>query len=161
MNRIVVAATVLGSCITAALASGQTPDLSGTWRLDVERSRIAAAPLRGGADGGPADTLHVTHAANGTLIVGNQVNAGQAWSYRPGRKTTIPMGAHGTMAVMSRWEAGRFVSEGSRASEGGGGVTGVREVRSLSPDSRTLTVEVTIRTLQGERTNTLVYERVD
>ena len=50
----------------------QTPDLSGTWQLDVDASRITARLLRGGGNGGPADTLHITHAANGTLVVGNR-----------------------------------------------------------------------------------------
>ena len=160
VTRIAIAASVLCSYIASASVSGQTPDFSGTWKLDVNRSQITTAPLQGEGDGGPADTLHITHAANGTLIVGNEVNAGQAWSYRPGGESTIPFGERDKMTVMSRWEGSRFVSEGSRESEGRESASGVREVRSLSADGQTFTVEITIRKQEEENTNTLVYRKV-
>ena len=160
ITRLAIAAAVLSSGITTASVSGQTPDLSGTWTLDVKRSRITTALLRGGGDGGPADTLHITHAANGTLVVGNEVNAGQAWSYRSGGESTIPVGERDRMTVTSRWEGSRFVSEGSRKSESREAVRAVKEVRSLSPDGQTLTVEETIGTSGGDNTNTLIYQKV-
>ena len=64
------------------------------------------------------------------------------------------------MTVTSRWEGSRFVSEGSRKSESREAVRAVKEVRSLSPDGQTLTVEETIGTSGGDNTNTLIYQKV-
>ena len=155
-----IAGVVAWGLAAAAPAVAQTPDFSGTWTLDLDASRITAPPL-GGGDGGPADTLHITQAANGTLVVGNEVNAAQAWTYEPDGESAIPVGRNDTMTVTSTWEGSRFVSEGRRDAGPGNAIIGVREVRSLSDAGRTLTVEVTTTTPDGDQTNTLVYTRVD
>ncbi len=146
------------------LGAAGPPDLSGTWTLDLERSRITERLLRGGGDGGPADTLHLTQAANGTLVVGNEINSDQAWTYTPGGETAVPVGPRDTVTVTTRWEGDRLVSEGRREPTGGESATdiiGLREVQSLSDDGETLTVEVTTRTTDGDSTNTLVFDRVE
>lgn len=65
------------------------------------------------------------------------------------------------MTITSHWDGATLVSEGSQElSFGGGGITiEVREVRSLSQDGQTLTVEVTRTTPRGPNTNTLVYTK--
>ena len=137
----------------------QTPDLSGTWQLDVDASRIVARLLRGEGNGGPADTLHITQAANGTLVVGNRVNAAKAWTYRPGAESAVPVGPNATLTVTSRWEGRQFVAEGSQAPTGADAIVRLREVFALSGDGNTLTIDVTAATPDGETTSRLVYRR--
>ena len=146
--------------IDLGLEAHQTPDLSGTWQLDVEVSQIATRPLRGGGDGGPADSLHLTQAANGTLVVGNRVNAAKAWTYRPGAESAVPVGTNATLTVTSGWEGRQFVAQGSQAASGDDSIVRLREVFTLSDDGDTLTIDVTAATPTGERTNSLVYRRL-
>ena len=139
----------------------QTPDFSGIWKLDREASQITtAAVLAGlGGDGTPA-TLHVTHAANGTVVVSSQVNESQARAYRPGRESMVPVEQGSNLTVTSRWEGGMLVVEGSRKAAGAGsGVSGVKRSLRLSADSQTLTFEVTTKALSGERTSRLLYKK--
>ena len=66
------------------------------------------------------------------------------------------------MTITSHWDGAMLVSEGSQELSfgGGGGITiEVKEVRSLSEDGQTLTVEVTRTTPRGANTNTLVYTK--
>ena len=138
----------------------QPPDLSGTWQLDVDASRIVAPPLRGGGNGGPADSLHITQAANGTLVVGNRVNAAKAWTYRPGADSEVPVGPTARLRVSSRWEGLQLVAEGSQPPSGNDSIIRLREVLALGDDGDTLTIEITAETPGGARTNALVYRRV-
>ncbi len=65
------------------------------------------------------------------------------------------------MTITSHWDGATLVSEGSRElSFGGGDITiEVRQVRSLSADGQTLTVEVTRTSPRGANTNTFVYTK--
>ncbi|HAK55956.1 MAG: PQQ-like beta-propeller repeat protein [Vicinamibacterales bacterium] len=157
-DREKIVAIDLGDGTAAPVASPPT-DLSGTWQLDVDASRIAGPLLRGGGDGGPADALHITQAANGTLVVGNLVNAGQAWSYRPDGETTVPVGVNAGLEVTSRWDGQRFIAEGALPLGTDGPVTQLREVMALADGGAVLTIAVTATTADGEITNHLVYRR--
>ncbi len=143
--------SVAGMVLVAGLASAQRPDFSGMWTLDREASDFTAPAFSGGRGGDDVDRLFITHAANGTVIVGAETNGLKAWSYTPGRELTIPVGRDTTMLAASRWEGGRLVAEGTR-----GDMT-MHEVMSLSPDGGTLTIEVTTGTPEGETRNRLVY----
>ena len=127
------------------------PDFSGMWTLDQDASQFTRPAFSGGRGGTAIERLFITHALNGTLIIGSETNGLKAWSYTPGRRVTIPVGRDTTMTVTSRWEGERIVAEGSR------GDMEMREVLSLSPDGRILTIEVTTRTPEGEQVNKLVY----
>ncbi len=63
------------------------------------------------------------------------------------------------MTMSSRWEGRNLVNEGSGEVEGDSLV--VREVMSLSPDGRTLRLEITATVAGTEATNTLVYIRAE
>ena len=143
--------SVVGILLAAGLASAQRPDFSGMWTLDREASDFTAPAFSGGRGGGDVGRLFITHAANGTVVVGAETNGLKAWSYTPGRELTIPVGRDTTMRAASRWEGGRLVAEGTQ-----GGMT-MHEVMSLSPDGGTLTIEVTTGTPAGETRNRLVY----
>ena len=151
MNGARYIGSIGGMLLIAGLASAQRPDFSGMWTLDREASDVTAPAFSGGRGGDDVGRLFITHAANGTVVVGAETNGVKAWSYVPGRELTIPVGRDTTMAVASRWEDGRLVAVGTR-----GDMT-MHEVMSLSPDGRTLTIEVTTGTPDGQTRNRLVY----
>ena len=151
MNAARCVGSVAGILLVAGLASAQSPDFSGMWTLDREASDFTAPAFSGGRGGDDIDRLFITHAANGTVIVGAETNGLKAWSFTPGLELTIPVGRDTTMEVASRWEGDRLVAEGTR-----GDMT-MHEVMSLSPDGGTLTIEVTTGTPEGETRNRLVY----
>lgn len=116
-------------------------DLSGTWKLDAARSTVSSATLPGLIKSGAPQVLHVTHAANGTVLVESQINESHARVFKPGSATTTPMWPTGTVTATSHWEGRTLVSEGSQ--DGGGAKTPLKEVFALGGDSSTLTVTVT------------------
>jgi hypothetical protein len=131
------------------------PDFSGTWKLDSKTSQIApASSFAGLIRNGAPETLHVTQPANGTLIVESQINESHSRIYRPGGKTTTPVGPTGSIAMSSRWEGRSLIAEGSQDSTNGGSVA-TREVFTLSADGKILTIELTA----DKTVSTLVYTR--
>jgi hypothetical protein len=152
------------AALTVAAGLAQSPDLSGTWALDAGRSRVAGAAAMSGlvATGAPA-RLHVTHAANGTVLVESEINEGHARLYAPGRTTTtaVSVGLVGTVTMTARWEGRALVAEGrTDAAPGGAGTARrIRETFSLDPDGRTLRVGIEVTTPEGSVTSALVYTR--
>ena len=156
MNRRVLA-IALAINVVGASGFAQRIDFSGTWRLDREASTIITAEgLAGLGEPAPAD-LHLTHAANGGLIISSRVNGAQPRAYLVEGGSTVPAPGGGTMLVATRWRNGALVSEGSARVDGN--TVGIREVMTLSADGRTLTLEVTTTSPSGAETNTLVYRK--
>ncbi len=61
----------------------QGPDHSGTWRLNREASQITTGTgLVGLGAGGVPPTLYIAQAANGTAVVGSDINESGAKLYR-------------------------------------------------------------------------------
>jgi len=146
-----LAPVLLFAC--AVSAGAQQPDFSGYWTLDREASAITPPAFSGGRGGASIDRLFVTHAANGTLIIGTETNGLKAWSYTPGREGSIPVGRDTTMRAAARWEGTRLVAEGAR------GEMRMREVLTLGDGGRRLTIEVTTTTPEGVTANRLVYRK--
>ncbi len=168
MRRVVAhasaAAIVMLVPVVAVLS--QTPDFSGTWRLDTSRSRVnAAAGLAGLIGAGAPETLHITHPANGAVVVESELNESHARLYTPGGESTtlIYVGEAGRITMTSRWEGSKLVSEGRRESASGtaGTVTEVKEVFGLSADGGTLEIEVTTRRADRQHASTLRYTRLE
>ena len=139
--------------VSSISLSAQTPNFSGFWTLDRDASQFTPPAFSGGRGGADIDWLFITHAANGTLVIGTETNGLKAWSYTPGRERTIPVGRDTTMTVASRWDGTRIVAEGRQ------GDMQMREVLVLSPDRQALLIVVTTTTPDGETVNTLVYTK--
>lgn len=140
------------AAFAAASVAAQAPDFSGTWKLDRARSQIdAAAGLAGLGAAGAPPTLNVTQAENGTVIIGSEVNQGQARTYRLDGESSAPAAGGVTVPVRSRREGRVLVTEGP----------GLKEELSLSADGQMLTVTVATRTSAGGQTSTLVYRRTE
>lgn len=151
MRRGVVLVVGLGMTLAVSHVAAQTPDFSGMWTMDRDASQFTVPAFSGGRGGDDIERLFITHAANGTLIVGTETNGLKAWSYTPGRELSIPVGRDTTMRAASRWDGERLIAEGRQ------GDMIMYEVMSLSPDGRTLIIEIRTTEPEGETRNRLVY----
>ena len=153
-ERLIVIAFVV---LFASATPAQQPDFSGTWKLDEEKSKIAAtAGIIGLSPAGPPRTLHITQAANGSIAIESQINEAHVRIYRPGKATATPAGQGGAVTMTSKWEAKTLVSEGALKAPNGDTTT-IREVLSLAPGG-TLLMEVT--TGVDQASSTLVYTKI-
>lgn len=160
-HMTLVAAYVAVALVLSSIAPAQAQPagFSGTWKLDTSRSRIVpAAGLAGLIPVGAPEMLHVTHAANGTLVVESQMNEGHVRLYTPGGKSTTPVGQGGRITMASQTEGRRVVSEGAREDAAGVSVP-LKEVFALSGDGATLTIDITTTGPEGAQASTLVYTR--
>lgn len=147
----VLTAGLLALSLTVPLTA-QSPDFSGMWTLDESASQVTPPAFSGGRGGKDTRRLFITHATNGTLVIGAETNGVKAWSYTPGAGALgIPVGRDTSMMVASRWDGDRLVAEGTQ------GEMTMHEVMSLSADGGTLTIDVTTTTPAGETRNRLVY----
>jgi len=140
---------LLALTFSAALMA-QTPDLSGTWKLNAAASQVVHnVGLTGLGAGGAPRTLYVTQAANGMLTVGSDVNESMARAYAVGGESTVPLADGRKLTAPTRWTGRTLVTEGA----------GVKESMALSPDGQTLTVTVTLTTPAGPATSMLSYAK--
>jgi hypothetical protein len=111
----------------------QTLDFSGTWKLNRSASQITGgAGINGLGAGGAPPTLYISQAANGTVVIGSDINESHARTFR--------------------------LAKGAIAQETGG----VKETISIGADGRTLTVTVTAAAPSSGNaaTSTLIYTKV-
>jgi hypothetical protein len=147
--------------VLLVLAQGAAPDLSGTWKLDPARSRVSTEPGWPGLIGaGAPDRLHITQAANGTIVVESEINESHARIYRPGGRSSTPVAQTSTITMTSRWEGRALASEGSLTPPSGDPSV-VKERLALSEDGGVLTVEISRAAPGGANASTLTYVRTD
>jgi hypothetical protein len=115
----------------ARVGAQQPPDYSGTWKIDRASSQITTGTgIAGlGASGAP-NTLYIAHAANGTVVIGSDVNESQARTFRMSNGVVTQRGPESSETV------------------------------SLSADGQTLTIVVVAARPGGETRSTLTYKKV-
>ena len=107
-----------GSPVSGTPAAKPATDLSGTWKLDQSRSTVTTATLPGLIKAGPPQVLHVTQAANGTIIVESQINESHARVFKPGSSTTTPMWPTGNVTATSKWDGRALIKRRCSGSDG-------------------------------------------
>jgi hypothetical protein len=114
----------------ARIAAQRPPDFSGTWKLDRAASQITTGTgIAGlGASGAPA-TLYISQAANGTVVIGSDVNESQARTFKIAGGAISNKGAEST------------------------------ESAAVSADGQTLTITVVAARVSGETRSTLTYKK--
>jgi hypothetical protein len=156
-RSVVIASFVV---FAGTFASAQAPDFSGTWRLDEGKSKIVAtAGIIGLIPAGAPKTLHITHPANGTVVVESQINEAHVRIYKPGRESSTPAGQGGAVTMQAKWEGKTLVSEGALKAPNGD-TTAVREAMSVSADGKVLTLDVTTSAQADTASSTLVYTKI-
>ncbi len=99
--------------------------------------------------------LHITQAANGTVVVESPINEGHARLYRPAGKTTTPVGQGGTITMTSEWTGRTLVGHGTAVNASGASTT-IKETFGVSDDGKTLSVDIAA----GEGASALKYSRI-
>ena len=157
---------LLSAVVVSASLQAQSPDFSGTWRLDESKSKVvASAGLIGLIPAGAPKTLHITQPANGTVVIESQINEAHVRIYKPGRETSTPAGQGGAVTMTTKWEGRSLISEGALKAANGD-TTSVKEVVSLSADGKVLSLEVTTSAAAaaaapGEKaSSSLVYTKI-
>jgi hypothetical protein len=146
-------------CSTTGAAARPATEVSGPRNLNPGRSTVTSATLPGLIKAGAPQVLHITHAANGTVIVESQINESHARVFKPGSSTTTPMWPTGSITAMARWEGRELVNEGRQ--EGSSGPTvRVHEAFAISSDGATLTVRVVLGEGDAKAESTFVYGRL-
>ncbi len=160
MSRIPPITVLLLAAALVAPTGAQPLEFSGTWKLDAGRSRaVDRAGLSGLIASGAPETLHITRAANGTLVIESQINESHARIFTPNAEHSTPAGQGGRITTRSRIEDRALISEGTRE-DAAGVATAVREVLALSTDGAVLTIEVTTTAADDKQTSTLVYTKI-
>jgi hypothetical protein len=155
--KLTTLALLVALGIGAVSLVAQTPDLSGTWKLNRGASQISPGAGLAQLDrGGVPNSLYVTQAANGTLTIGSDHNGMMARAYMVGGESSIPAAPTGTIKVKTRWDGRVLLVEGANPDAPG---TALKETFSMSADGQTLTVTVTSTTAAGATTTTLVYNK--
>ena len=178
LAALVVAGALAGPVATPVEA--QTPDFSGTWRLDRDASDVPerGAGPRGGRGGGPgrggragrgggpggfgaAATLVITQSSDLLTIEQQTPRGGRSVGYRLDGSESTSRGPWGDLVTTSSWDGATLLTVGTMemSTPRGDFSMDVIEQRSLSADSRTLTVQ-SVRMLPfGEVASTLVYRK--
>ena len=186
-TKFVVTATLVATAmlVTAGAppAAAQTPDFSGSWRLDRDASDIpepARGPRgdRGGGPGrgggrrggpggpggfaGPAETLVITQTSELLTVEQPTPRGGtRAVTYRLDGGESTSRGPRGDLVTTSSWDGATLLTVGTMemSTPRGNFAMDILEQRSLSADGRALTVQ-SVRMLPfGEVASTLVYRK--
>jgi hypothetical protein len=140
----------------AALSSGST-DYSGTWVLDMARSDMGRGP--GGAPPGARQVKLVISQTAATLSIERHVGEKPETAvYKlDGSESvnTLPSGKQ--VRSSAAWAGANLTLKAVAATEAGSSESSF--VYSLSPDGKTLTIDVAMKMPSGERKQRLVYAR--
>ena len=163
LNRLMLSIASLLVCLHVGWAQDQRPDFSGTWKLDKEKSDVGAEERNGRFRGGMFDSLVIEH-KDPELIIKRKMNlpSGEERTtqskYTTDGKDNTNEGFRGmTSKSKTHWEGDKLVTESTR--ETPRGTIETKEVRSLSADGKTMTVESTTKGGPREGTRKLVYNK--
>lgn len=167
---------ILGLLATSAQAQDK-PNFSGTWKLDPSQSQMGGGmggrAGGGGAGGGGARqgggmaAQEVTITQDGATLRITMTVMGEARTLTYGigggpSTNAATMGRMGGESVTTTaWDGNALVTSGTTNVTTPQGAMSIqsREVRTLSHDLRTMTVEITRTTPMGENTSKMVYTK--
>jgi hypothetical protein len=159
-------ALILGFALSATAAAatrdegqtkgntGGTPGFSGTWIVNAEKSDPAAGRGGGGGRGGAAPVTIEQTPSEFKIETGQQKRVVKLDGSESINEITT-RGGPVRMRLKARWEGTNLVIDTVNEATG---VTS-KEVRSLSPDGKEMTVQTTAETPQGSLTRKTVYTK--
>lgn len=168
-----LAGTLVVVGLLAATAQAQDkPNFSGTWKLDPSQSQMGGG-MGGRAGGGgarPAGGMaaqEVTITQEGNILRLTMMVMGEPRTLTYGigggpSTNAATMGRMGGESVTTTtWDGNTLVTAGTTNVTTPQGAMSIqmREVRTLSADGKTMTVETTRTTPRGENTTKLVYTK--
>lgn len=141
-------------------AAAQTPDFTGTWKVNLSKSD--APPGRGGQQMDRSNlTLAITQTAETLTIRQTGMGPDRTMTFFLDGRESVNTGMRGEMKSTSTWDGAVLVTEGVTNAETpmGPRTMTTREVRSLSADGKVMTVTTTSDTPRGQMTRTTVFDR--
>ena len=138
-----------------ALALAQTPNFSGKWAQDMEKSQM---PAGGGGGRGPAGPQSWTYTQSATELVMEREtpNGVMKTVYKLDGSPSVNAGGRGgEVTSKSAWEGSKLVTKYTRPR--GENSSDVVETRYM--DGENLVVESVMKTPNGERTSKLVFKK--
>lgn len=152
-----VAIVMLG---LAGPVTAQLPDFNGTWRLDREASEINTAEGLDGLGTPAPETLYIAQRRNGQLVMSSRLPGAETREYILGGQTWVPAPRPSTGRFLMSTRVRGLSLVGEASGEVDGEMVRVREVLTMDPRGRRITLEVTTTHPWGSETNKLVYNRV-
>ena len=164
--KIKQAALTLSSlllCLNIVLAQDEKPNFSGIWKLDKEKSEMGTSEEGGRFRGGMFDSLVVEH-KEPKLTIKRKIHLPSGAErtveskYTTDGESNTNEGFRGmTNKSKTRWEEEKLVTESTIETQMG--IRETKEVRSLSADRKTMTIEMTTKGGQREGTRKLVFNK--
>ena len=139
-----------------AMAIAQTPNFSGKWTQDMEKSVMPAGP--GGGGRGPAgpQTLTYTQSATELVMERETPNGVMKTVYKLDGSPSVNAGGRGgEVTSKSAWEGNKLVTKYTRTM--GENTIDVVETRYM--DGENLVVESVMKTPNGDRSSKLVFKK--
>jgi hypothetical protein len=153
-RRFVLIALLAFVVALPAVATAQTPNFSGKWIQDMEKSD---PPMGGRGPAGPQN-LTVTQTATEITFERETPNGVMKTVYKlDGSDSVNAMGRGGEVTSKSAWEGGKLVTKYSRTM--GQATVEVTETRSLEADGTMTVVTVTKGGPQGDMTRKMVFKK--
>jgi hypothetical protein len=150
-----------------ALGQDTKPNFTGDWTLDREKSEMGEPGPGAGGGGGRGrgmgmGSFSIAHDGDMVVVKRKMEFQGQERSFES-RYTTdgqenVNEGFRGSsVKSKTRWEGSKLVTESVMDTPNGTRET--KEIRSLSADGKTMTVEITSKGAFGEGTRKMVYSK--
>jgi hypothetical protein len=153
-RRSVLVALLAFVLALPALAIAQTPNFSGKWIQDMEKSD---PPMGGRGPAGP-QSLTITQTAADFTIERETPNGVMKTVYKlDGSESVNAMGRGGDVKSKSAWEGGKLVTKYSRTM--GETTVEVTETRSLEADGTMTVVTAMKGGPQGDTTRKVVFKK--
>ncbi len=133
--------------------SGNKPDLSGKWELNVGKSKFGKMPAPTRMTLESTKRGSTFHSVQSTYDQAGGPNAVEGDWFMDGKQH--PIGSDGKMTSMSKWDGNTIVSE--RRSKDGTYDELIRV--QISDDGKTATEDIKLKSPNGNNSSTLVWDR--
>ena len=164
-RRVSVAMTTLLLCVAVAFGQDTKPNFTGDWTLDREKSEMGEPGPGGGGGRGRGmgmGSFSITHEGDVLALKRKVEFQGEERTFESRHTTDGKENANegfrgSSINSKTRWEGTKLVTES--VMETPNGTRETKEVRSLSADGKTMSVEITSKGGFGEGTRKLVYNK--
>ena len=166
-RQVSVATMMLLLCVTVAFGQDTKPNFTGDWTLDREKSEMGEPRPGAGGGGGRGrgmgmGSFSISHESDALVVKRKVEFQGEERTlesrYTTDDKENVNEGFRGSsVKSKTRWEGTKLVTES--VMETPNGTRETKEIRSLSADAKTMTVDTTIKGGFGEGTRKLVYNK--
>ena len=164
-RRVSVAALMLLLGVAAAFGQDAKPNFTGDWTLDREKSEMGEPRSGGGGGRGRGmgmGSFSITQDGDALVLKRKVEFQGEERTfesrYTADGKENVNEGFRGnSVKSKTHWEGAKLVTES--VMETPNGTRETKEVRSLSADGKTMTVETTSKGGFGEGTRKMVYNK--